>query len=129
MSGKVLLDTSAVIAVFANNASVLAITSQATECFLPSIALGELLYGAQHSSRVQDNLARIDAFCTMLSVLSCDKETAAEYGRIKNELRTKGRPIPENDIWIAAIAAQYELELLSNDEHFDHVDGLVRPAW
>lgn len=129
MNGKVLLDTNAVIAIFADDASVLAIASQAAECFLPSIVLGELLYGAQHSSNVRKNLARIDAFCKTVPVLSCDETTAAEYGRIKNQLRTKGRPIPENDIWISAVAAQYQLGLLSNNEHFDHVDGLDRQSW
>ncbi len=129
MNGKTLLDTNAVIAVFANDAAILAIVSQATECFLPSIVLGELYFGAHHSANVADNLAKLQAFCDTVTILPCNEETAAEYGRIKNELRTKGRPIPENDIWIAAIAAQHRLELLSNDEHFDVVDGLNRKSW
>jgi tRNA(fMet)-specific endonuclease VapC len=129
MNGKTLLDTNAVIAVFANNAAVLATVSQVSECFLPSIVLGELYYGAYQSAKVADNLARLQAFCDTVTLLPCDSETAAEYGRIKNQLRTKGRPIPENDIWIAAIATQNQLELLSNDEHFDEVDGLNRKSW
>jgi tRNA(fMet)-specific endonuclease VapC len=129
MNGKTLLDTNAVIAVFAKDAAVLAIVSDATECFLPSIVLGELYYGAHHSAKVADNIARLEVFRDTVKLLPCDEETAAEYGRIKNELRTKGRPIPENDIWIAATAAQHRLELLSNDDHFDDVDGISRKSW
>ncbi|MDH3717333.1 MAG: type II toxin-antitoxin system VapC family toxin [Planctomycetota bacterium] len=129
MNGKTLLDTNAVIAVFANDAAVLAMVSQAGECFLPAVALGEPYYGARHSAKVADNLAKLKAFCDTVTILPCDEETASAYGRIKNELRTKGRPIPENDIWIAAIAAQHQLELLSNDDHFDDVDGLNRKSW
>lgn len=129
MNGKTLLDTNAVIAVFANDAAVLAIVSRADECFLPSIVLGELYYGAHHSAKVADNVAQLQAFRDTVTLLPCDEETAVGYGRIKAELRRKGRPIPENDIWIAAIAAQYQLELLSNDEHFDDVDGLNRKSW
>ena len=129
MNGKTLLDTNAVIAVFGNDSAVLAIVSRAAKCFLPSIVLGELYYGAQHSAKVAENVATLEAFRDTMALLPCDEDTAVEYGRIKTELRRKGRPIPENDIWIAAIAAQYQLELLSNDEHFDDVHGLNRKSW
>ena len=54
---------------------------------------------------------------------------AIEYGQIKNNLRAKGRPIPENDIWIAALAKQYGLTLVTRDGHFGEVDGLAIEAW
>jgi tRNA(fMet)-specific endonuclease VapC len=54
---------------------------------------------------------------------------ARQYGVIKNALRAKGRPIPENDIWIAAIAMQYHLTLVARDGHFQEVDGLVVGQW
>lgn len=129
MSGKYLLDTNAVIAVFAGDVRVLSLVSPADECFLASTVLGELFYGAEHSSREDDNVKRIQGFCDTVTVLSCDAKTAAEYGRIKNQLRVKGKPIPENDVWIAAIAVQYQLRLLSCDQHFDDVDGLIRIQW
>lgn len=62
-------------------------------------------------------------------VLGCDAETARRYGEVKNGLRQKGRPIPENDIWIAAIALQYDLTLVARDVHFGEVDGLKVEAW
>ncbi len=129
MNGKLLLDTSAVIAILADEGAVLAAVTEGTECLLPSIVLGELYYGANRSVRVAENVATIQALCANFTVLPCEEVTAIEYGRIKNELRAKGRPIPENDIWIAAIASQHRLELLSRDVHFDEVGGLKRKTW
>lgn len=129
MNGELLLDTNAVIGVFANDPVVTAIVSQTSECFLPSIVLGELYYGAQRSTRTAENIAVLLAFCNTVTILLCDANTAAVDGRIKNELRVKGRPIPENDVWITAIATQHNLELLSRDDHFDEVDRLTRQSW
>src|SRR5947208_11270454 len=101
MTGRFLLDTNIVIALFAKEAVVQANLANAAEVFIPSIVLGELYYGANKSLLVAENIAKIDEFATNNSILNCDIGTAQEYGRIKNHLRGKGRPIPENDIWIA----------------------------
>jgi tRNA(fMet)-specific endonuclease VapC len=61
--------------------------------------------------------------------LECDATTANYYGQIKKELKEKGNPIPENDIWIAAIAKQHELELVSRDKHFEKIDNLKVTKW
>lgn len=129
MSGRVLLDTNIVIAFFAQEAVVLQ-NMQAVDLFLiPSIVLGELYFGAKKSSKVEHNLKRIDELITTTIILSCDAETARHYGQIKDELRQKGRPIPENDIWIAAIATQHNLSLCTRDAHFEHVDYLSIMTW
>jgi tRNA(fMet)-specific endonuclease VapC len=75
------------------------------------------------------NTERIQIFAESVTILDCDRETANEYGRIKHNLRTAGTPIPENDIWIAAMAIQYGLTLMSNDSHFDFVTGINRVSW
>lgn len=129
MNGKLLLDTNIMIAIFAGDAEVKTSLANANEVFVPSIALGELYYGAHKSSRVEANISRINEFAASSSVLTCDTETSKEYGKIKNSLRIKGRPIPENDIWIAAIAKQYELTLISRDEHFNEIDELLVMSW
>jgi len=129
MNGRFLLDTNIVIALFAQDTSVQQHIAEAEAVFVASIVLGELYYGARKSARVAANLARIDEFATSSAVLVCDTATAQEYGPIKNILREKGRPIPENDIWIAAIAQQYQLTLVSRDEHFREVDGLLVERW
>ena len=65
--------------------------------------------GARKSARAAENLARPDKFVASSTILACETATAQQYGDIKNTLRAKGRPIPENDIWIAAIAMQHQL--------------------
>jgi tRNA(fMet)-specific endonuclease VapC len=129
MNGRYLLDSNIVIAIFADEEAVLARIDSAENIFVGSIVLGELHYGARKSERFEANAARIDEFAASAAVLGCDGETARHYGRIKDELRAKGRPIPENDIWIAAIAAQHDLTVASRDPHFDHVTDLRREAW
>ncbi len=129
MSGRVLLDTNIVIALFAKEELVLSRLSSAGEIFVPAIVLGELYYGARKSTQPEANLARIDEFAAAAPVLACDATTASHYGRIKNDLRQKGRPIPENDLWIAALALQHALSIASRDEHFSHIDALAIEAW
>ena len=72
---------------------------------------------------------RVSALATASAVLACDAATAATYGEIKATLRAKGSPIPENDLWIAALAQQHDLTLASRDAHFDVAPGLVRVDW
>jgi len=129
MNGRYLLDTNIVIGIFAAEVVVHQQLAGAGEVFVPSIVLGELYYGAQKSARIASNVTRVDEFAANNSVLVCDTETARHYGEIKSELRAKGRPIPENAIWIAAVAKQHQLTLVTRDGHFSNVDGLLIEAW
>lgn len=129
MNGKYLLDTNIIIALFANETVVTENLAQVEEVFIPMIAIGELYYGARKSGRVRDNLNRIDELIANISVLGCNAETAVKYGEIKHNLRLKGRPLPENDIWIAAVALQYNLILVTRDAHFQEVENLQTVAW
>jgi tRNA(fMet)-specific endonuclease VapC len=129
MNGRYLLDTNIVIAIFADEAMVCHRLARAEEVFVPVIVLGELYYGAHKSERSVANLARVEEFAANNIVLVSDTETAQQYGQIKSELRAKGRPIPENDIWIAAVARQYQLTLVTRDGHFNNVDGLLIEVW
>lgn len=129
MNGRFLLDTNIVIAIFAKDASVIDSLERTEEVFVPITVLGELFYGAQKSSRVEANIAQINEFAESCSVVTCDSETALLYGDIKNNLRIKGRSIPENDIWIAAIAKQYAMTLVSRDDHFKEIDDLLTLTW
>lgn len=129
MSGRYLLDTNIIIALFADEEAVKNNLAQANEVFIPSNAIGELYYGAIKSGRVQTNLARVDELITNSTVLDCNAETARQYGDIKNQLRLKGRPLPENDIWIAAIALQHNLVLVTHDANFQQVENLQSVNW
>jgi tRNA(fMet)-specific endonuclease VapC len=129
MSGRFLLDTNVVIALLEGEAVVKDQFAQAGEVFVSSIALGELYFGAGKSGRPQTNRARVDEFAANSAVLGCDTDTARRYGEVKNALRLKGRPPPENDIWIAAIALQHGLTLITRDGHFNEVDDLTVEVW
>lgn len=129
MSGRYLLDTNIIIALFADEVAVKNSLINANEVFIPSIAIGELCYGARKSGRSKENLERIDEFIALQYVLGCDAQTARYYGEIKNNLRVKGHPLPENDIWIAAIALQYNLMLVTRDAHFLEIENMQTVAW
>jgi tRNA(fMet)-specific endonuclease VapC len=129
MNGRLLIDTNIVIALFANDPAVQQHLENAIEVFIPVIAIGELYYGANKSTRVKENATRISEFATRNALLLCDPVTAQWYGQIKDGLRKKGRPIPENDIWIADTAVQYDLTLITRDDHFRDIDGLRVESW
>ena len=129
MSGRYLLDTNIVIALLAKDSSVQKHMAKADEIFIPATVIGELYFGAFKSGRPKANIARIEDFASSNTVLSCNISTSREYGQVKNLLHKKGHPIPENDIWIAAIAMEHGLTLVSRDEHFKMIAELKRAVW
>ncbi|HMD95789.1 MAG TPA: type II toxin-antitoxin system VapC family toxin [Terriglobia bacterium] len=129
MAGKFLLDTNFAIAILAGEGAALGFLNGSEPTFLSSIVLGELYYGARKSARTASNLAKVEELAAAFAVLNCDVSTARHYGKIRDLLRAKGRPIPNNDIWIAAHAQQYELTLVTRDEHFRAVEGIAVEGW
>lgn len=129
MNGRYLLDTNIIIALFGNDPAVLMRLSAADAVFIPSIVLGELYYGAYKSINIEVNTVRINEFADRASILTCDSTTARHYGKIKSLLRAKGRPLPENDIWIAALAEQHQLAVITRDEHFKEVESVLTERW
>lgn len=129
MSGKYLLDTNIIIALLASESGVARNIQQADEVYVAGIAAGELLYGARKSRRSQENMEKVEDLLTNVPILGCDLETARQYGEIKYQLQIKGKPIPENDLWIAAICVRSGLVLVTRDAHFDEVDGLQVEKW
>lgn len=91
--------------------------------------IGELYYGAFNSTRKTENLRKVDGYRDEVAVLNSDDQTARFYGEVKAELKKKGTSIPENDIWISAIAIQYDLTLVTRDKHFGNIDGLKVEKW
>ena len=129
MSGRFLLDTNVVIALFRKDKAVIEAIRHADEVFIPVIVLGELYYGARKSAHADENVDRITDLARTGSLLSVDEKTAEFYGTVKNALRTSGTPIPENDIWIAAVARQHGLTIVTRDEHFRKVEELLLAEW
>jgi len=124
-----LLDTNILIALFEGDKGVLSHLNQASDVFVPVVALGELFFGAAKSARSAENTSRIERFASGRSIIVCDLEVAREYGVLKQRLKKKGRPIPENDIWIAAAAKAHGMTLVTRDGHFENVEGLKIAGW
>jgi tRNA(fMet)-specific endonuclease VapC len=96
---------------------------------VPVIVLGEFRFGvmqSRHRARYESWIARL---LDVVRILPVDAETAVRYAGIRDALRKTGRPIPSNDTWIAALALQHALPVLSRDAHFDHVAGIRRISW
>jgi tRNA(fMet)-specific endonuclease VapC len=129
MSGSYLLDTNVLIALFAQDPNVQERFAREDEVCVSVVALGELFYGAEKSSKRDVNLDRLEAFAAESRVLACGLETARVFGRLKRQLREKGRPIPINDLWIAATAVEQRLTLVTRDQHFSEIDGLTVASW
>lgn len=129
MAGTYLLDTNAAIALIAKDAILRAKFSHPDDTYISVVSLGELYFGAEKSARVERNREQVNLIASKMPVLWCDIETAQFYGKIRQQLRLKGRPIPANDIWIAALAIQHNLTLLTRDAHFAEVDGLTVQGW
>lgn len=89
---------------------------------------GELLFGFRNGSRYEANRRELEEFLSTpyVTLLPVTLVTSDRYGRIAAALRRKGRPIPNNDIWIAAHAMESGSELLSFDHHFEEIEGI---AW
>lgn len=123
-SSGLLLDSSVVIRHFRGGRDLLGGLGDFEFFYLPYVALAELYAGAYKALRSEKNLQQIDLFLEAVDVLLPDEETPLVYGRIASELAQKGTPIPQNDIWIAAIALQTGLPLATEDKHFREVSGL-----
>lgn len=124
--GKLLLDTDIVIASFRRDPGAEQALYEAERLLIPVVVIGELIAGALQGWQTEREMARIDALLANGEVLDCDLETAHHYGEVRTHLRRKGRPIPENDIWIAALARQHDVPVASRDAHYDAVPGLTR---
>jgi len=128
-SGKFLLDTNIIIALLEGEAQVISNLDRAPEVFVPAIVLGELFFGAAKSGRPTENWMKIERFASGRVIVACDLDVARGYGRLKQRLREKGRPSPENDIWIAAAAKHYRMTLVTRDAHFREVEELETTDW
>jgi len=129
---SVLLDTNAYCAFHQGNADVVKIVENADKVVMSTIVVGELLFGFYNGTRYQKNLDLLQSFLAEPDVVAVavSLSTSERYGFIASSLRSKGRAIPTNDIWIAAHAIETHASLVSFDVHFRHVDGIdfIRPG-
>ena len=123
---RLLIDTNRYAAIVGRGTFSFSHWQDAEEVWLSVITLGELLAGFAQGSRRLENEERLNVLLNLqgVGVLTPDMETARRYAEIQLSLRRQGTQIPTNDVWIAALALQYDLTLDSLDQHFRHVPGL-----
>jgi tRNA(fMet)-specific endonuclease VapC len=129
LSAEILFDTNAAIAWIEDDAALYHALEQDVEPVVSIVTVGELEYGAANSARVEANRQRLVRALAAFTRITLDETTARIYGQIMVTLKKKGRPIPTNDVWIAALALQYSLPLLTRDRHFREVEGVDVRGW
>jgi len=124
-----ILDTNALSAVADGEPAAVRLFSQAANIELPAIVLGEYRFGISQSRRRKECEKWLEEVIAAIRVLSVDQETAGHYAQIRSELKKASKPIPSNDLRIAALFRQHRLPLMSQVTHFDAVQGLKRLQW
>lgn len=124
-----ILDTNALSAFIDGEPAVGVRLASETHVGIPVIVLGEFRYGIA-GSRYRDRYERwLAEHLANFEILDVTESTTRTYARVRAALKKAKRPIPANDAWIAALALQHRLTVMSRDEHFDAVPGVRREAW
>ena len=124
-----ILDTNALSAFADGDENLLAVVRGSPRLFLPVIVLGEFRYGIAGSRHRRTYETWLSEALVHFEVLEVSDETTHAYASVRMSLKQKGRPIPANDVWIAAIAIEHRLPIVSRDSDFDAVVGLTRIEW
>jgi tRNA(fMet)-specific endonuclease VapC len=124
---KLLLDTNRLSDALAQVPDVLNALEAAEAIYVPVIALGEIRSGFAGGRRAAANETRLQWFLSQDGVVSLgvDAPVSHRYAQIHRLLRAQGKPIPTNDLWIAAIALEHSLVVYTRDAHFAQVPGLA----
>ncbi|MBO9595152.1 MAG: type II toxin-antitoxin system VapC family toxin [Niabella sp.] len=126
---KYLLDTNIIVEVFGGDKELAEKIDKLSVIYISSIVAGELYTGINRVKNKSRHLKKFEDFLQICTILNADQTTAVHYGIIMAALYKKGKPIPTNDIWIAAIAQQHNLTLITRDKHFTEIEGLKTKVW
>jgi tRNA(fMet)-specific endonuclease VapC len=124
-----IVDTNALSAIADDRDRITEVLAAATGIAVPVIAIGEYRSGIARSRNFLRYQRWLEEFIVASRVLNIDESTTHTYADIALELQQIGKPIPTNDIWIAALCRQHCLPLLSRDHHFDRVARIPRIEW
>ena len=124
-----IVDTNALSAIADERDQIRQVLGNAGAIAVPVIVIGEYRSGIARSRHYQRYQHWLDEFILASRVLDIDASTTHPYARIALELRQAGKPVPTNDMWIAALCRQHALPLLSKDRHFDSIRGIERIEW
>lgn len=124
---KLILDTNAYVGFKLGYPEIIEYLTQADVILISPIMLGELMFGFRNGSRFARNTEELNRFLShhAVEIVTLSEITADRYARIAAQLKQQGTPIPSNDIWIAAQTMETGSELVTMDNHFDKIPGLV----
>ena len=123
---SIVIDTNAYVAFLNGNKLCVNYIRSADEIILPSIVLGEIYYGIFRGTKKAENTKNLDGFLASprVSIMHSDDKTAVSFGEIAAELANAGKPMQQNDIWIAALCKDLGKPLLTYDKGFENIIGL-----
>jgi len=124
---KLILDTNAYVGFKLGYSDLVEYLTRADVIFISPMVLGELLFGFRNGSRFTRNMEELNTFLShqAVEIIKLSQITSDRYSRIAAQLKKQGTPIPSNDIWIAAQTMETGAELITLDNHFDKINGLV----
>lgn len=122
-----MLDTSAYVGFKRNAVETVEMIVRAELILFSSVVLGELMFGFRNGTRFKENMDDLNSFLEheAVELVQIGKITSDRYSRIAAQLKRQGNPIPTNDIWIAAQTMEHGAELITSDQHFEKINGLV----
>lgn len=125
---KILIDTNRLTDLLCGDSEIENAIERAIEVWVPFITLGELKAGFLCGRRAAENEALLAAFLALpgVDILCADRETTDVYARLFFHLRRAGTSIPTNHLWIASLAVQHNLSLLTRDRHFSKIPQISR---
>lgn len=126
---RLIIDTNALSAAAEEHPGVMEILADVQQLALPVVVIGEYRYGIAQSRHRARYRRWLDSLINDCTVLDINEQSTHHYAAISTELRHAGKPLPTNDLWIAALCRQHALPLLSRDRHFDAVSGVRRFDW
>lgn len=129
MNSDIALDTSVAIRYLNRDESVIKRLYPYSKVFLPTVVVGELIFGAENSNQAAQNLPRYVEFIALCEILPMGKATAIIYSQTRLSLKRKGQTISPNDVWIAAQCIEQRWTLVTDDSDFGRVDGLIVERW
>ncbi|HZK81611.1 MAG TPA: type II toxin-antitoxin system VapC family toxin [Humisphaera sp.] len=124
-----MLDTNALSAMADRDKALEHCLGSAPTLALPVIVLGEYRYGIRNSRHRATYESWLNERLSFFEVLPIETATAETYAELRHELRALGKPVPENDLWIAALARQYSLTIVSRDRHFTSIPKVRLLSW
>jgi tRNA(fMet)-specific endonuclease VapC len=123
MSGS-LLDTNVITKMLDRDPAAIRMLENVEKLYTSIIVVGELYYAALNSGKVEANLEIFREVLSCMEIISVDETISMAYAEIKLGLKKKGKPIPDNDIWIAACAYVHSLSVATFDGHFSEISQI-----